>query len=127
MALEISYSSFSFSSSLSSSIAIFLRSLAPHWIVFFGAILAVEEDVLIPCNKPCFESFRKNFYACDLVYGHDLVLMYLYILFQFFPYSVRPSKNFLCSSSVHLPSLYSPSSGFNGLCSFGDSKFDTLY
>ena len=49
----------------------------------------------------------KNFWACDLTYGLLRVPTYFLISFHFFPYRRRPSKNSLCSSSVHLPSLKS--------------------
>lgn len=58
-------------------------------------------------SKPDFYILRKNFWAWDRVYGHVLLPMYRYIEFQFLPYNFRPSKNFLCSSSVHFPELNS--------------------
>ena len=44
-------------------------------------------------RSPFFAILLKNFYACDLVCGHDRVLMYLLMEFQFFPKLSKPSKN----------------------------------
>lgn len=56
-------------------------------------------------RSPWLLTFLKNFWAWDLVWGQVLVPISFWIRCQFLPYFLRPCKNFMCSSSVHLPAL----------------------
>jgi hypothetical protein len=65
------------------------------------SLLSVEVPTLY--KSPYFYIFLKNFCAWDLVCGHDLVPICFWIIFQFLPYLIKPSRNLVCSSSVHFP------------------------
>lgn len=110
--IELEDCNFSFIFSL---FMLFNRDLLPYLgdLLFSSSelsetFISISSDILVEIlRRPDFCILRKNFYAWERVYGQVRLPMYRCIWFQFLPNNLSPSKNFLCSSSVHFPELKS--------------------